>query len=597
MDLWKPPPRLTVSEWADEYRRLSPENSSLSGRWNTAAAPYQREIMDAGTDPHTEEIVFLKSAQVGATEILNNIVAYHMAHQKCSQLIVQPTIEMARDWSRNRFQNMVRDTPALAGLVSTAQRDSDNTALMKRGKGFFVAICGANSAAGLSSRAVRLLCADEVARFPPSAGDEGSPLALAIARTKTFYDRKIYICSTPTFKGCEIETRYLEGDQRRYHVPCPECDHMQELKWSGVTWQDGKPNTAEYACEGCGVLIPHSKKAWMLARGKWIAREEFNGTASFFISEIYSPWRTWGQMATAFLVAKKDPFTLQTFINTSLGESFDPQFGEDVRWEEFLERRESFDLESIPSEVQVLTCGIDCQKDRLELTVCGWAGEHLTTYILEHRILWGDPSTQTVWNELDAFLTERFITQDGRELPIAATCIDSGGHWTQSIYSFTKPRGARRVWAIKGQSLPGKPIANRPSVVGRQKVALYPVGTDTAKEWIFSRLTNLEPPSVFHFSHTLDDVYFEQLAGSERRVERYDRGTKRLRWEQISDKRNEALDCMVYALAAVYILNPNWSRLGGDQTGNLEVDPPKPEPRQPTVRRPRARPRRWMDIR
>ena len=153
------------------------------------------------------------------------------------------------------------------------------------------------------------------------------------------------------------------------------------------------------------------------------------------------------------------------------------------------------------------------------------------------------------------------------------------------------------MWAIKGQSLPGKPIANRPSVVGRQKVALYPVGTDTAKEWIFSRLTNLEPPSVFHFSHTLDDVYFEQLAGSERRVERYDRGTKRLRWEQISDKRNEALDCMVYALAAVYILNPNWSRLGGDQTGNLEVDPPKPEPRQPTVRRPRARPRRWMDIR
>tara|TARA_R110002020_G_scaffold232588_1_gene444088 strand:+ start:528 stop:2261 length:1734 start_codon:yes stop_codon:yes gene_type:complete len=577
---------------------LSPENSSLSGRWNTDNAPYQREIMDAVCDPRTEEIVFLKSAQVGATEILNNIVAFHMAHQRCSMLVVQPTIEMARDWSRNRFSNMVRDTPALSGLVSTAQRDADNTALMKRGHGFFVAICGANSSAGLSSRAIRLLCADEVSRFPPSAGDEGSPLALAIARTKTFYDRKIYICSTPTFKGCEIEERYKEGDQRRYFVPCPDCDHMQELTWAGVHWDEGDPTSAQYACVDCGVLIPHSRKAWMLARGEWRATQPFKGTASFFINELYSPWRTWDQMASAFVVAKKDPFTLQTFVNTSLGESFSPSVGEEIEWTEFLQRREHFDLESVPAEVQVLTCGIDCQKDRLEITICGWAGEHLTCWIIEHLIMWGDPSTDTVWAELSDFLEQTFTTQDGRELPIAGTCIDSGGHWTQSIYAFTKPRTSRRVWAIKGQSVPGKPIANRPSIVGRQRVPLYPVGTDTCKEWIFSRLTNTEPPAVFHFSHTLDEVYFEQLASSERRVERFERGVKRMRWELVDNKRNEGLDCMVYNLACIYILNPKWSKFGGNHEGPLEPAPLKPADTASIARRRSPnRPRRWMDIR
>ena len=554
--------------------------------------PYQRDIMDSICDPNTEQVVFLKSAQVGATEILNNICGYLMSQDKSPVLVLQPTLDMARDWSRNRFGNMVRDTPVLHGLVSTATRDSDNTALMKRGAGFFIAINGANSPSGLAARSVRVILADEISRYPPSAGEEGSPLSLAIKRTQTWHNRKIYICSTPTFKGCEIEVRYDAGDQRRFHVPCPECNEMQELQWSGVVWEDKQPETAKYACEHCGVLIPHARKTWMLARGKWIARKPFKGTASFFINELYSPWRSWVQMVESFLESKNDPYLLQTFINTSLAECFDPMIGEEVKWEHLLERRETFDIDTIPARVKVLTVGVDCQKDRLEATTVGWRDDY-EAFVLDHRIIWGDPGQGVVWEELDEFLLGTYPTQDERQLPIAACCIDSGGHWTQSIYAFTRDKGARRVWAIKGQSVSGKPIANRPSFVGRQRTPLYPVGTDACKEWVFGRLAAEEGSSIFHYSHTLDEVYFEQLAGSERRVEKFERGVKRMRFVQVRE-RNEALDCMCYALAGVYLLNPSWSKLGGPD----EPAAPEPERPEPILRRPQRRgrqPRGWMN--
>ena len=591
--LWKPPPRLKVSEWAETHRRLSSEVSSFPGVWKTI--PYQREIMDAICDFNIEQVVFLKSAQVGATEILNNICAYLMHQEPSPCLVIKPTLEMARDWSRNRLGNMLRDTPALQGLISASTRDADNTALMKRGNGFFIAINGANSSAGLASRSVRVVLADEISRYPPSAGDEGSPLALAIKRTQTWHNRKIYVCSTPTFKGCEIETRYNNGDQREYWVPCPECEAMQTLKWANVQWQKDQPDTAEYVCEHCGSFIPHLKKAWMLRHGEWRAKKPTEKIASFFINEIYSPWRTWSQMAATFLESKNDPYLLQTFINTSLGESFNPLLTNEFNWENLLQKREAFDLDSIPSAVKLLTCGVDCQKDRLEITTVGWA-DSFEAWAIDHKIIWGDPGQSVVWEELDEFLLETYATQDGRRLPITATCVDSGGHWTQSIYGYTRERGARRIWAIKGQSVSGKPIANRPSIVGRQRVALYPVGSDSCKEWVMGRLENGKPPAVIHFSHTLDEVYFEQLAGSEQKQEKFERGVKKIRWVQIRE-RNEALDCFCYALAAVYILNPHWSRLN-TTTEPLETPeaPPKPERPNPLIRRPqRSRRTNWMN--
>jgi len=330
----------------------------------------------------------------------------------------------------------------------------------------------------------------------------------------------------------------------------------------------------------------------MLARGKWIARKPFKGTASFFINELYSPWRTFQQMAESFLESKNDPYLLQTFINTSLGESFNPMIGSEVKWEHLLERRETFDIDTIPTGVKVLTSGVDCQKDRLEVTTVGWRDDY-EAFVLDHRIIWGDPGQGVVWEELDEFLLETYPTQDERQLPIAACCIDSGGHWTQSIYAFTRDKGARRVWAIKGQSVSGKPIANRPSFVGRQRTPLYPVGTDACKEWVFGRLAAEEGSSIFHYSHTLDEVYFEQLAGSERRVEKFERGVKRMRFVQVRE-RNEALDCMCYALAGVYLLNPSWSKLGSPD----EPAAPEPERPEPLLRRPQRRgrqPKGWMN--
>ena len=188
----KPPPKLTISEWADEYRKLSPESSAEPGSWNTSRAEYQRGIMDALSDPYIETVVVMSSAQVGKTEILNNAVGYFISQDPSPMLVVQPTLDMAQTWSKDRLAPMLRDTPILSGLVKDPRsRDSGNTTLHKVFPGGHVTACGANSPSSLASRPVRNVFCDEVDRYPVSAGTEGDPVSLAKKRSATFWNRKI----------------------------------------------------------------------------------------------------------------------------------------------------------------------------------------------------------------------------------------------------------------------------------------------------------------------------------------------------------------------------------------------------------------------
>ena len=575
MQTFKPPPDLKVSEWSDRYRKLSPESSSEAGQWSTSRCPYQKEIMDTFNDPFIERIVVMTSSQVGKTEILLNAIGYYIDQDASPILVTQPTLQMGQTFSKDRLSAMIRDSEKLKGCVKDARsRDSGNTTMHKKFPGGHISIVGSNSASGLASRPIRILLMDEIDRYELSAGSEGSPIALAVARTKTFWNRKIFMCSTPTIKGLSaIESAFEESDQRYFYVPCPECNEKQVLKWKNVVWEENKPETATYACDHCGSVIEESKKQWMLKHGEWRATKDTENTAGFHLSELYSVWSTWAQMATAFLEAKKNPETLKTFINTSLGESWEEQ-GQTLEYENLLERRLNYDHTTIPEDVLAITCAADLQKDRIEIQTVGW-GKNYEAWVIDYKILWGDPNALNVWNEFDAYLKKRFKTETGRIMPISCTCIDSGGLHTNQVYAFTKPRQSRRVFAIKGASVQGKPIVNRPSYVGKNKAVLYTLGVDTAKEAIFNRLAAEPEDSTLHFCLDLDEEYFKQLT-SEKRITKWVRGKKQLVWKQIG-KRNEALDTLVYNFGAIYILNPNFDVL---EEKILAIATKKPQKRE-----------------
>lgn len=576
----KPPPRLTVSNWADAERRLSPEASAEPGRWYTSRAEYLRGIMDAVSDPEYSRVVVMSSAQVGKTELLLNCIGYYVTYDPSPIMCVQPTLSMGQAFSKDRLAPMLRDTPALQGKVKDPRsRDSGNTTLHKVFPGGHITIAGSNSAAGLASRPIRILLADELDRWPSSAGTEGDPLRLAERRTTTFWNSKIVIVSTPTVKDASrIEAEYIDSDQREFWVPCGDCGEEQTLKWSQVQWPQDEPMKAAYVCECCGSTWHDAARYKSISKGKWIARNPGQTTAGFRLSGLYSPWITLGEAARDFLEAKKLPETLRVWINTFLGETFEVE-GDGLDEEDISTRREEYEA-VVPKEVALLTAGADVQDDRIEVEILGHALAE-ETYSIDHAIIYGDPSAPQIWRDLDTYLSQKFEKKDGTVLDIKCTCIDSGGHYTQAVYDFVRTRERRRIFAIKGIGGEGKPLVGRPSKNNIGRIKLFPVGVDTAKELIYSRLKISQPgPGYCHFPAHYDDEYFAQLT-AEQIVTKFSKGFRRREWKKIR-ARNEALDLRVYAIAAYKLLNVNVDAL--IERGERQKDQP-PSQRQRQVRR------------
>ena len=579
----KPPPNLKIDEWADLHRRLSPESSAEPGLWSTDRAAYQRGMMQAISDPRIENIVFMTGAQIGKTEIINNSIGYYVSQDPSPMLVVQPTLELAKMWSSDRLSPMLRDTPILKNLVKDPRsRDSGNTLYQKQFPGGYIAIVGANSPSGLAARPIRCVFLDEVDRYPSSAGSEGDPIELSKARTKTFtYNRKIVMVSTPTNKGASrIESAFEESDKRFYYVPCPDCEHEQKLIWSNVNWEKDKPETACYVCEECGSAWDDAKRYRAIKKGNWIATEDFNGTAGFHINGIYSSWTPLAEAVKGFLVAKKMPDTLRVFVNTYLAETFEDQ-GERVDDYAVAERAEPFG-DKLDTNIMLLTCGVDVQDDRLELEVVGW-GKDEESWSVDYRTLYGDPSTPHLWNDLENVLKNIYETEDGRQMQIRSACIDSGGHYTQAVYNFVRPREGRRIFAIKGMAGESRPIVSRPTRNNIGKIRLFTLGVDNIKELVFSRLKINEVGAGYcHFPDDRPDEYFKQLASSEKIVTKFHKGFPRREFIK-TRTRNEALDCRVYAIGALSILNLNLNVIS-DRMQNEKIKPKEETPMP--VRRP-----------
>jgi phage terminase large subunit GpA-like protein len=554
--IWSPPPDLKVSEWADQYRRLSAEASAEPGQWRTDRAPYQREIMDAFNDPRVDTVAMMSSAQVGKTEILLNVIGY-FAHQDPSpRLAVLPTLEIAEAYSKDRIAPMVRDTPELTKLIADAKsRDSGNTLLHKRFPGGHLTLAGANSAASLASRPIRIVLNDEVDRYPTSAGTEGDPVKLSRKRTNNFWNRKIGMFSTPTTKGISrIESEWDKSDQRRYFVPCPHCGRKQHLEWSNIVYDDDKPETAAYACRECGSLIQESHKSEMINRGQWRATSVFRGVAGFHLNELYSPWKRWSDVVTDYIDAKGKPEEEKIFWNTSLGLPYEDVDGALLEPETLQSRRESWRATLLPAETVLLTAGVDVQEDRLEAVMIAWAmtGQMM---IVERRVFEGSPSFPQVWLTLDEWLLDDRTTETQGTLRIRAACIDSGGHHTQAVYDFCTSRAGRDVFAIKGAdgAIPAWPDRSSASRKYRGH-KVWRIGVDTIKDIIRARLALTEGDGRVRFAADLSPEFFRQLV-VERRVVKTDRRGRPVRmWVKPSGARNESFDCTVYGMAALEAL-------------------------------------------
>lgn len=587
----EPEPQLTVTEWADKHRVL-PGTNAEPGRWRTARVPYLGEIMDClSTASPVERVVLMKGAQTGGTEAGLNAIGYWIAHAPGLILAVWPSIDMVRRNSRTRIDPLIEGTPALKEKIAPARaKEPGNTVGLKEFPGGALVMTGANSATGLRSTPARYLVLDEVDAFPADADGEGDPVALAVQRTVTFRGRrKVFLISTPTEAGLSrIEKAYAESDRRRFFVPCPHCGNYQALAWRGVTWPEGEPGRAFYACEGCGGVIEEADKPALLARGEWRATAAGDGrTAGFHLSALYSPFESWAEIAIDFLASKDDPARLKAWTNLKLGEPFEDRDDAAIEAAGFLSRLEDWG-EDLPNGVAVLTAGVDVQGDRLELEIVGWgAGEE--SWSLEYTVLWGNPSEPEVWQALDAELLRSFPHPLAGALPIRAVAIDSGGHHTQTVYRFSRDRGARRVWAIKGRAGPGLSVWPRrpPKPKDRAKMmAPFIVGVDSAKEVITNRLRLTAPgPGYCHFPVGRDLDYFRQL-GAERLIKSWRRGVPVREWRKDPGVRNEALDCRVYAYAA----------LQGLTTMGMQLSAPSGAlPLMDKNRTPRAFKSRWLN--
>ena len=577
----RPEQPLTVSEWADRYRKLSSKASAEPGPWRTDRTPYLREPMDCLSSESTvQRVVMMFAAQTGKTEAGSNWLGYVIDHAPGPMLCVQPTIEMAKRLSKQRLESMITETPVLSAKIAPARsRDSGNTMFSKEFSGGIMLMAGANSATGLRSAPCRYLFCDEVDAFPADVDGEGDPVSLAERRTTTFARRKILLTSTPTVKDfSRIEAEYERSDQRRFYVPCPSCGVMDWLKWGQLKWTDGQPETVRYQCEHCGERFQDLHKPAMLRSGEWRATAPSNGrTAGFHLSGLYSPlgWCSWEQLVDDFLRAKGDAPALKAFVNTRLAETWEEDYSAKINADGLMAKRLAYEPGSCPDGVVLLTAGVDVQDNRLAVSVWGW-GEGETGWLVWHQELMGDPTQTEVWGQLD-----QVIAAEWGQLKVRQMAIDSGGHCTHEVYRYVRDRVGQGVIAIKGSSKRNSAAVGKGSKVDvnwrgkviKRGVTLYMLGTDTIKTTMFGRLRHNEAAGSLNFGMAADEDYFKQLT-SERQALRYHRGFPIREWVKKAGDRNEALDCAVYGYAAMLVLSRkmNKATMWGQLKAEMEGD-------------------------
>ncbi len=597
----RPKKRLLVWQWADKFRMLSTKDSAEPGLYKTSRTPYLREIMqELSSESRARVVVFKKGAQVGATTIGLNWIGYIIDHDPGMTMVVWPSLSDAKKNSKIRIDPLIEATPNLRKKISSGNnRDARNTGMYKDFNGGAVIVSGANSASSLRSVPAKNLFLDEVDGYPDDVDGEGDPIALVMARSRTFSKRKAFLVSTPTYKGnSKIDSKFKTSDQRFFYVPCPHCGEHQilghenperplevfdYLKYETEQTDEGKVViSASFFCKKCGEQIQEHHKTKMFNLGKWVKHNPKSDIPGFHLSGTYSPlgWYSWRDLCQDYEDALRSQKVedMKVFINTGLGEVYEDK-GERPAEEMLFQRREQYEIGTVPRGVVFLTCAVDIQADRLEAEVHGW-GRQRERWSVDRSLIIGDPDKEEVWDDLEEYITQTFPHVDGFDLPIQITLIDSGFK-AHRAYSFCRKFDPRRVMPIKGVSNSVQ-MVNRPKavdikengkVVKRNGIKLWTIGVNLIKAEVYGDLKKeapmdiLEgfPPGFIHFPQ-YEKEYFLQLTAEERMVSKDKKGYTTIEWHKKRD-RNETLDLYVYnrAAASIYGIDrfkdENWKKL------------------------------------
>ena len=604
----KPPEDLTVSQWADKNRRLTSESSAEVGKWRTSRTPYMFDILDSFTDPLIEHIVVVAASQVGKSETINNMVGYCIDQDPGPILLIQPTIDDVKRYSEMRIAPMIRETRCLKRKVADPKsRDAANTKRQKSFPGGVLVMTGSNVAHDLSSMPIRYVFGDERDRWATSAGSEGDPWELAVARTRTFYNKKMVEVSTPTVKGASaIENSYNLGTMERWKTQCPHCGEYVEITFDNIRFEYEAAEKGDkkifhitelfYVCPECGgISDEHTMKS---QPAKWVATvpeaRKHHKTRSFWLTAWVSPWATWESIILQFLQAGTDSAKLQVVYNTQFGELWEER-GDMASEDDVMARREVYESE-VPDGVLLLTCGVDTQDDRLEYEVVGHRrfGE---TWGIKKGVILGRPDTEEVWERLDEVLSHKYKFKSGVSLQISLTFIDEGGHFTQEVRQHCLARQYDHVFAIKGANRPDIPYTAPPKkqkivvngkVIGQ--VWVYEIGVNAGKQKIVDNLRVQSPGANYCHFPLRDDYgkqFFKQLMSEH--LAYVPKLKHPWQWQKIpGHERNEAFDIRNYNLAACEILSPDWDAIEqklrtakpGEENASIPMKEKKAKPRK-----------------
>lgn len=601
----KPPDDLTVTEWAERNRRLSAESAAEPGPWRTERTPYLREPMNAWTDPKIRHIVMVAASQVGKSEFLNNCIGYVIDQDPGSILFVHPTTIDAKEYSKLRIAPMIRDCPTLRKKVSDPKsRDSGNTILQKTYPGGILTMCGSTEAHALASKPIRYVLGDERDRWALSAGNEGDPWDLAMARQTTFYNAKSAEVSTPTVKNASaIEAAYATGTMERWKSRCPHCGEYHEIQWADIRFEHDeiivagkktyKVRSVCYACPGCGCISTEAEMKRAPAR--WEADNPAayeQGTRSFWLNAFVSQWASWESIILKYLNAIGSTRKMQVVYNTCFGELWEDR-GDLEDEDSLMARREEYPAE-LPEGVLVLTAGVDTQDDRMEYEIVGH-GHFGETWGIEKGIVMGRPDDDAVWAQLDELVFDRVLRfENGVGLKMSMSFVDEGGHFTQEVRMQCRARLGKKVFCIKGMPGSDKPYTAPPK---KQKIIIkqtavgtcwqYQIGVDSGKEIIMDNLRVQTPGKKYCHFPKRDDYGSGYFTGLLSEVKVYDPNKKQpWQWKKIpGHERNEALDCRNYALAAFKTLPKNLDEIdrrlkeaGGERAPAPVATPVMPPP-------------------
>lgn len=593
------PPLRWMDEWADAEYILPEGTSSEYGLWRTSRFPFLREILRClSPASRCAAVSVLKASQLGFTECAKIAMGYYAAEDPKPVMYTQKTKEDVEEFSKLKLQPTIEACPSLRErFAQHRSSNGNNSLLMKTYPGGFLSLSGANTANAVSSKSIAILLLDEIDRYALNVQENGDPISLAIRRTSNFPNHKIFAFTTPAIlETSRIMKLYKAGDQRVFYLPCPHCNASaptaQEfelgdrilhgtywpLEWKNIKWENRDPKTAAHLCTECGCLVEEHFKTWMLERGVWVAQNPKSvdqkpgdldvEEVSFSINSLYSPlgFYSWRQAVQEFLTAteENDDTKLQAFVNTVLGECWSLA-GKGVAASALEDRLEVYSKDNtfdVPAGAVILTAGADVQLDRIECEIVAW-GPGEESWSIDYVVLWGDTEQDQVWQELDMVLRRMYKHESGRMMNIAASCVDSGNN-SKQVYRFVKGREYRRIFAIKGDDGWGKGELRRPLKPHKEYgIWLFILFVDELKSKIYSQLRIQTPgPGYCHFpaKPEYDNNYFKMLTAESLR-EKTVNSQRVLYWYKPDKARNEALDCRVYAKAALKILRVDLKQL------------------------------------